>query len=95
MSEAGRSFVAMTEKSRDHILDELMGIAGHELKNPLTAFSLQNYLLRQVLSSQLKQEDVVNLFRIASKTETHVYRMEKLLDRMIWIIDTQLRNSTA
>jgi nitrogen-specific signal transduction histidine kinase len=75
------------------ILEELTMIAGHELKNPLAAFSLQTYLLRQTLSSQLKQEDVAHLFRIASKTENHVYRMEKLLDRMIWIVDNQLRDN--
>lgn len=75
----------------EKICEELAQIAGHELKNPLAAFSLQTYLLRQTLATNGNLEELRGLDLIASRSESQIIRMESLLNRLIWLVETQLR----
>ena len=69
--------------------EELLQIVSHELKNPLTAFSLQTRILQDILKSeeQFRAHELVS--KLTRDCEINVKRMEIILNKMITILDSQ------
>ncbi|MBA2404984.1 MAG: hypothetical protein H0V66_09455 [Bdellovibrionales bacterium] len=67
--------------------DELLEIVSHEMKNPLAALSLQTKVFQDFLNQKVTEQNLEYMTQLAQNSENHIRRMEKLLDRMIWLLD--------
>ena len=65
-------------------------MAGHDLKNPLTALGLQMKILNEVFKDDQIHKNFDLIAQITSSSDRQIKRFREQLDRMILLIDTKL-----
>ncbi|MBA2403319.1 MAG: hypothetical protein H0V66_00995 [Bdellovibrionales bacterium] len=71
---------------------ELIYIAGHELRNPMCALSLQNDIFKSILHTNSTQGND-RMLHMVETSEKQLRRMESMLDRLISLIDKNVEQN--
>lgn len=79
----------MTNHHPNSFRDEIVLLAGHEIKNPLTAFNLQNKVLLDLAKKNDLSDCRNQITEIALKNEKQVQRIAMMLDRIIWLVESR------
>lgn len=67
--------------------EEIIFIANHELKNPLTAFGLQTRMLQEIVSSNNIDISKDFIAAIIKNNEKNVKRMESIINKIIAVAE--------
>ncbi len=69
--------------------EEMLQLAGHDLRTPLTSFHLQMRILRDLICLETCQDRRSQMLHVCQNSEKQIQRMERTLDHLVHTIETE------